>query len=116
MVSGGSEEEAWRRSIERADAVLLVGGLGGTYKTGEWALQMGKFVFPLADTRIANSRGSDGTHADAYKFYFDKGQEWDRNPLSRVISEDEFSVVSNPIPGVVSDLMNLLKRVFFAGK
>jgi hypothetical protein len=79
-------------------------------------LQMGKFVFPLADTRVAGRRGSDGTHADAYNFYFDKKQQWDRNPLSRLLTEDEFSVVSNPVPGVVSDLMGLLKRVFFAGK
>jgi hypothetical protein len=116
LVSGGSEEEAWRRSIERADAVVLVGGLGGTYQTGEWALQMGKFVFPLADTRVADRRGSDGTHADAYKFYFAMLEEWDRNPLSRLLTEDEFLAVSNPAPAVISDLMRLLKRVLFAGQ
>jgi hypothetical protein len=39
-------------------------------------------------------------------------QKWDRDPLSRVLTEDEFSVVSNPVPGVVSDLMALLNGCF----
>jgi len=43
-------------------------------------------------------------------------EEWDRNPLSRLLTEDEFLAVSNPAPAVISDLMRLLKRVLFAGQ
>jgi len=75
LVSGGSDDEAWRHSIERADAVVLVGGLGGTYQTGKWAMQAGKPVFPLADTR-----GPLGTHSDAYKFYFASRTSWPSKP------------------------------------
>ena len=63
LLNEKTEDEAWRRSIERADAVVLVGGIGGTLTTGQWAVQMGKPVFPIAD-----SRGPVGTHGDAYKF------------------------------------------------
>ncbi len=103
--SAGSEYEAWRRSISRADAIVLIGGLGGTYQTGEWAEQNGKLVFPIADTR-----GPDRDHADAYNFYFAMLENWSQTPLSRLISEDEFSSMANPAPGVVSDLIRLLKR------
>jgi hypothetical protein len=104
LVSGGSDDEAWRRSIERADAIVLIGGLGGTYQTGEWALQQDKPVFPLADTR-----GPLGTHDDAYKFYFTTLKDWSRNPASRRLTEDQFQVLGNPAPGVAGDLVRLLK-------
>jgi predicted Rossmann-fold nucleotide-binding protein len=104
LVSGGSEETAWRLSIERADAVVLVGGVGGTYQTGEWAQQGGKLVFPLADTR-----GPLHTHEDAYKFYFEMLQHWSHNPVSRFLTQDQFRDLANPAPAVVADLVRLLK-------
>jgi hypothetical protein len=104
--SAGSEDDAWKRSIRRADAVVLVGGLGGTYQTAEWAEQLGKFVFPLADTR-----GPDRDHADAYKFYFTMLENWSRTPLSKLLTEDEFCSMANAAPGVVSDLIRLLRRL-----
>ena len=104
LVSGGSDDEAWHRSIERADAIVLIGGLGGTYQTGEWAVQQGKLVFPLADTR-----GPLGTHHDAYNFYFATLRDWSRNPVSRRMTEDQFQDLGSPAPGVVDDLVRLLK-------
>jgi hypothetical protein len=103
LVTLRSEHEAWKHSIERGDTVVLVGGLGGTYQTGKWALQFGKPVFPLADTR-----GPDGSHEDAYKFYFATLRDWSRNPASRRLTEDQFRDLSNPAPGVVADLLRLL--------
>jgi hypothetical protein len=103
LLSEGSEDEAWRRSIQRADAVVLVGGLGGTYQTGEWALQEGKPVFPLPDTR-----GPMGSHGDAYRFYFDTLQDWSRNPASRRLSKEQFEDLGNPPPGVIADLTRSL--------
>ena len=103
LVNCASEDEAWRHSIERSEAVVLVGGLGGTYQTGEWGLHAGKPVFPLADTC-----GPLGTHDDAYKFYFATLRDWSRNPASRFVSEDQFRDLSNPAPGVVAHLIRLL--------
>jgi hypothetical protein len=107
LVSRGSEDTAWRLSIERADAVVLVGGLGGTYQTGEWAQEARKLVFPLADTR-----GPLNTHQDAYKFYFAMLKHWSRNPVSDFLTEDHFRDLGNPAPGVVGDLIRLLKLAF----
>lgn len=45
--------QGWMDSVDitrKADAVVLIGGAGGTYATYEYALQEGKPVFPLADT------------------------------------------------------------------
>jgi hypothetical protein len=106
LVSGGSDDQAWRHSIERADAVVLVGGLGGTHQTGEWALDAGKPVFPLADTR-----GPLRSHSDAYNFYFATLREWSRNPASRRITAEQFQDLANPAPGVVVDLIRVLKAV-----
>jgi hypothetical protein len=43
-------EEEWSEPIRRADAVVFLGGIGGTGTTGEIAWQMRKPVLPLADT------------------------------------------------------------------
>jgi hypothetical protein len=109
LVSEGTENEAWRRSIERANAVVLVGGLGGTLTTGQWAVQMGKPVFPIAD-----GRGPAGTHGDAYKFYFQTLHEWPRNPISKFLTKEQFEELGNPAPGVVKDLTRLLLSAFRA--
>jgi hypothetical protein len=103
LVSGGSEDDAWIRSVQRADAVVLVGGLGGTYRTGQIAQQLGKFVFPLADTRSA-----DGYHSDAFNFYYSLLQDWKNNSLSSLLSQDEFLSIADPAPGVISNLVKLL--------
>jgi hypothetical protein len=107
LVSEGTDDEAWRRSIERANAVILVGGVGGTLTTGRWAVQTGRPVFPIAD-----SRGPAGTHGDAYKFYFRTLREWPRNPISKFLTKEQFEELGNPAPGVVKDLTRLLLSAF----
>jgi predicted Rossmann-fold nucleotide-binding protein len=53
---GGTKEYVPRRgtsgrqAVERADAVVLIGGLGGTYDAYVWAVKYRKPVFPLAST------------------------------------------------------------------
>lgn len=48
FVSGGEPE--WNEPIRRADVVILLGGLGGTLKTGELALRSRKAVLPVPET------------------------------------------------------------------
>jgi hypothetical protein len=103
-----TENAAWKNSIQRADAVVLVGGMGGTYQTGEWALDQGKPVLPLADTQ-----GALMSHGDAYRFYHEIKRNWNSSPLSKLLSEDDFECLGNPIPEVVTDLIRLLKKVLF---
>jgi len=58
-------EEEWSEPIRRADAVVLVGGLGGTLTTGKMAWQLRKPVLPLADSG-----------GDAKKAYLHTLKEW----------------------------------------
>lgn len=48
IVRGRSAE--WTEAIERCDAIVLIGGVGGTRTTGRLGLDAGKLVLPHADT------------------------------------------------------------------
>jgi hypothetical protein len=45
----GSTSEVWR-SVQRADAVVMIGGVGGTYDAYEYAVKSGKAAYPIAGT------------------------------------------------------------------
>lgn len=98
-----TEDEAWQRSVRECDAVVLVGGIGGTYTTAEMAWQLGKPVLPLADAR------EDG-HDDSRRAYFHMYQNWPRLGIPGM-SRDEFARVAEPVPEVVVDVVELLKRI-----
>lgn len=63
FIKRGKEE--WSEPIRQADVVVLLGGLGGTWTTGEMAWQMQKPVLPLADSG-----------GDAKKIYLRTLKEW----------------------------------------
>ena len=63
FVNRGDAE--WTEQVRRAGSVLLVGGLGGTWTTGNVALQMKRPVLPVADTG-----------GDAKKLYLHMLQQW----------------------------------------
>jgi len=102
--TAGSDDEAWSASIAKADAVALIGGVGGTYETGKIARRQGKPVLPLADTR-------DEGHSDAYKFYFEMIEQWDAKPVQG-LTLDAFQSLADPAPDVASDLVQLLDILF----
>jgi hypothetical protein len=104
FVTANSEREAWVQSIERAGAVILVGGTDGTYETGLIARRQGKPVLPLADTRHRN-------FSDAYHMYFGNLDSWDTQPIADLNRED-FEDLSGPTPTVATDMIRLLKRLF----
>jgi hypothetical protein len=104
FVTANSDREAWERSIARAEAVILVGGVGGTYETGQIARRQGKPVLPLADTR-------DGNFPDAYRTYFEILDSWSTQPIAGLKPED-FEDLSAPAPAVATDAIRLLKRLF----
>jgi len=103
LVNRGVENDAWMHSIERSDAVVMIGGMGGTWQTGEWAKTLGKPVFP-----IAHSRGFPYSHSDAYNYYFQTLREWPANPLAKKLTREEFEVLGNPPPIVIRDLVRIL--------
>jgi len=77
-------EPEWTEAIRRSTCVFLLGGIGGTWKTGEIALKLGKLVLPLADTG-----------GDAKKFYLHMLSVWEQlHWLS--IDQREFQRIARP--------------------
>jgi hypothetical protein len=60
-------EEEWTKPIDRADCIVLLGGLGGTMKAVEIGLRKRKRVLPIADTG-----------GDAKTTYLRIVKNWDR--------------------------------------
>ena len=104
FVTANSDREAWEQSIARAEAVILVGGVGGTYETGHIARRQGKPVLPLADTR-------DGNFPDVIRTYFEMLDVWSTEPIAGLNRED-LEYLSAPTPAVATDAIRLLKRLF----
>jgi hypothetical protein len=97
LVKAGKAE--WTEGIRRADAVVLIGGFGGTLTTGRWAAERRKPVFPLADT-----------DRDAKQLYVEMLRDWDRvGPPG--LDRSTFQRMARPAPAVVDDLMEVLRAV-----
>jgi hypothetical protein len=97
LVKEGTAE--WTEAIGRADAVVLIGGLGGTLTTGRIAAGERKPVFPLADTG-----------RDAKAFYVEMIRDWERlGPPG--IPKAHFQRVARPAPDVAADLLELLRAM-----
>jgi hypothetical protein len=96
LVKRGDEE--WTESVKRAEAVVLIGGMGGTWITGEYALRFGRTVFPLADTG-----------GDAAEFYMHLQRNW-KPEFSPGIDRSKFQLVAREAPQVVTGLIGLLHQ------
>jgi TIR domain len=96
FVNRGNEE--WSEPVRRASVVLLLGGVGGTWTTGEVALQMNTPVLPVADTG-----------GDAKKFYLYMLNHW--NELVWMgLSRKEFQQLGRPgIAGIDAALKLAVK-------
>jgi len=92
-------EEEWIEGVKRADGIVLIGGIGGTWTTGKYGLKYNKAVFPLADT--------DG---DAKRFYLHMLRHWRDDFFSR-IDRNRFQVVAREAPGVIKDLTAVLELI-----
>jgi hypothetical protein len=90
----------WTEPIQRAGAVLLLGGLGGTLTTGKMALEMNKPVLPLADT--------DG---DAKKMYLQMLREWERYDWMG-LNRKQFQYLARPRQDGVDAAISLLELLF----
>jgi hypothetical protein len=89
-------EEEWTESVKRAEAIILIGGVGGTWTTGEFALKSGRLVLPLADTG-----------GDAAKFYIYMLGNW-KSEFAVGIDRAKFQVVAREAPEVIGKLIELL--------
>ena len=77
-------EEEWHRPIDHAGVVLLLGGVGGVWKTGEEAIKMKKPVLPVA-----------ATGGDAKAFYVHMLKRW--NEVEWIgLMQREFQQLARP--------------------
>lgn len=97
FVSKGAEE--WDEPIRRAGVVLLLGGLGGTRKTGQRALKMRRPVLPIADTG-----------GDAKAVYLQMLRDW-HNLNWMGLSEKEFQQLGRPASSAIGAAVELAQRV-----
>jgi hypothetical protein len=100
-------EEEWTKGIERADAVVLIEGFGGTLTTGRLARSLGKPVLPLADT---------GNDAKTVYWQILRDAENKGSHTIERLPREEFMKLSRPAPAVVSILVDLLGRAIYSMK
>lgn len=94
QVNPGKAE--WVESVNKASAIILIGGVGGTWETGEYGINSGRVVLPLADTG-----------GDAAKFYMHMDREWKPHFLPGV-EKNKWRVIAREAPQVVDRLIDLL--------
>jgi hypothetical protein len=97
FVNRGDAE--WTEPVQRARVVLLLGGLGGTWTTGEVALRMNRPVLPIADTG-----------GDAKQFYLHMLKHW--NDLAWIgVSQKEFQQLGRPGAAGIDAALGLVPKV-----
>lgn len=98
FVDKGREE--WYDPIERADVVLLVGGIGGAGRTGEIALELHKPVLPLADSG-----------GDAKRLYLHILRHWDSFSWMN-LNREQFQRIARPRLSGADAAIELLGKAF----
>ena len=97
FVNRGDDE--WNEPVRRARVVLLLGGVGGTWTTGEVALRMNRPVLPVADTG-----------GDAKRFYLHMLKHW--NDLGWIgLSQREFQQLGRPGVAGINAALGLVLKV-----
>jgi len=97
FVEKGDEE--WDEPIRRADVVVLLGGVGGTRKTGKRALELKRPVLPVADSG-----------GDAKVFYVDMLKQWDKLDWMG-LTEKEFQRLGRPGSAAIDAALELAVKV-----
>jgi Trypsin-like peptidase domain len=91
IIKVGTDGEEYARAIELASAVILVGGLGGTWNVAENAVRMQVPVFPLP-----------WTGGDAAKFHHQVLANWTEHEWMGML-RGRFEALSNP-----SEALNII--------
>jgi predicted Rossmann-fold nucleotide-binding protein len=97
-VDAGLKE--WTEAVKYADAVVLIGGLGGTYESYLYATEEQKPVFPIA-----------GTEGDARKVLNDIVNHAAGETIQGVAREEYIKMLQRPILSE-SDAVNLIHELF----
>ncbi|MHB9109946.1 MAG: WD40 domain-containing protein [Armatimonadota bacterium] len=99
-----TDEEIYTQQLERADAVVLLGGLGATAHVGRLARERGIPVVPIL---CANTL----SHRDAHTVFNEMLKEWEKHPLSGVTRE-EFAALDRkePVTAAMWVIQNVIEQ------
>ncbi len=98
----------WLDCLQRADLVILVGGVGGTYETYQYARQENIPVIPIVCT-----------NGDAKRVFDEMLQTWD-DQLMGNLSTDQFKSLNQYINDaatadiVIHDVMDMVNEIIFS--
>jgi len=81
-----SGEAEYIEAVKRADAAVLIGGLGGTYRTGEYMRAAGKPVFPISQTG-----------GDAARFFARMSGKWYDGWIPSISKQQYFALEKPPV-------------------
>jgi predicted Rossmann-fold nucleotide-binding protein len=90
----------WTEAVKYADAVILIGGLGGTYETYLYASQEQKPIFPIA-----------GTEGDARKVLDDIVEHAAGETIQGIAREEYIKMLQQPVSNE-REAANLTKELF----
>lgn len=76
----------WANVVSKAQAVVMLGGAGGTYETYRYALQERKPVFPLRET--------DG---DARTVFEEMLANWPHQPMGNITQAEFARTLAHPL-------------------
>ncbi len=97
-VAEGQEE--WLQQVKLANAIILIGGVGGTKTTGKYGLENNIPVFPLKYTG-----------GDAKEIYDDMEKNSMYPRLDFGITFEEFQKLAADTPDVLDSLINMLNKI-----
>ncbi|MGI0494347.1 toll/interleukin-1 receptor domain-containing protein [Alkalinema pantanalense CENA528] len=98
----------WLDCLRRADLVILIGGVGGTYETYQFAMQERIPVIPIVCT-----------NGDAKRVFDEMLQTWEQQPMGKIAPE-KFKSLNQYINNVetaedvIYDVIDIVNEVIFA--
>ncbi|MBK7870433.1 MAG: hypothetical protein IPJ74_06990 [Saprospiraceae bacterium] len=97
-VNEGIDE--WTKSLNLADYVILIGGIGGTYSTYKLAIKENIPVFPFFDTK-----------GDTIRVYKELYENWPSEVYKNIPKEEFFNLLSKEINSKedVIEILNSIK-------
>ncbi|MFG6095908.1 TIR domain-containing protein [Leptothoe sp. ISB3NOV94-8A] len=98
----------WLDCLQRSDLVILLGGIGGTYETYEYARQERIPVLPIVCT-----------HGDAKRVFDEMLRNWDRSLMGGIAPEkfkslNQYINDAETAEDVIEDVMEMVDEIIFS--
>ncbi|MBK7614352.1 MAG: CHAT domain-containing protein [Burkholderiales bacterium] len=106
VVEIDNKDAEYDESIRRANYVVLIGGVGGTWEVALRAERAGRTVLPLADT------GGDASRIHKrLKSAWETSEKPPRESVKPKLTASDLIALANPTPEAVASLISVLNRL-----